>query len=76
MFGEDNILLGQINMFSVITCSHNAVIAAADTTKFFKIMGEAGGDFVTELRNQCSDKLGTIYRGYCKNKVPTKDGSE
>ena len=37
-------------MFSVVTSSPEAVIAAADPREFFKIMWDAGGDFIKEVR--------------------------
>ena len=48
--GEDNVLLGQINTFSVITSSQESVIAAADPKKLFVLLAECGHDFVSEMR--------------------------
>ena len=50
LVGEDNFLLGQKNMFSVITTTREAVIGSADPQKLFQIMSDAGGHFVQELR--------------------------
>ena len=46
LVGEDNFLLGQKNMFSVITTTREAVIGSADPQKLFQIMSDAGGHFV------------------------------
>ena len=48
--GEDNFLLGQMNMFSVITSSPDAVIAAADPRQLFTVLAQGGTPVIQELR--------------------------
>ena len=52
MVGEDNVLLGQVNNFSVVTDCPNVVIAAANTQHFFRLISEAGADFANEMRHR------------------------
>jgi len=42
MFGEDNVLLGQINPYSVVSVTQNAIIATANTQHLFKLLSEGG----------------------------------
>ena len=65
LVGEDNFLLGQKNMFSVITSSREAVIGSADPQALFRILGDAGGQFVEELKQECRQKMDAIYKDYC-----------
>ena len=46
MFGEDNVLLGQINAYSVVSARQNSVIATANTQHLFKLLSEGGKKFI------------------------------
>ena len=53
MFGEDNVLLSQVNPYSVVTSSRNTVIATANTQHLFRLLSEGGKPFLDVMREQC-----------------------
>ena len=52
MYGEDNVLLGQINPYSVVSIRRNSIIATANTQHFFKLLQECGKQFILEMRDK------------------------
>jgi hypothetical protein len=64
MFGEDNVLLRQINPYSVVSVTQNAIIATANTQHLFKLLSEGGSDFINELRQCTKDKFEARFKGY------------
>ena len=64
MTGEDNVLLGQLNNYSVVTDGPDTVIAAANTRHFFRLIAELGSDFTAELRKRTKRKLDHLFSAY------------
>ena len=64
MTGEDNVLLGQLNNYSVVTDGQDVVIAAANTQHFFRLISEAGADFANEMRRRTERKLKRLFNTY------------
>ena len=52
MFGEDNVLLGQINAYSVVSARQNSVIATANTQHLFRLLSELGKQFIDQMREK------------------------
>ena len=50
MFGDDNVLLGQFNSYSVVTANRNSVIATANTQHLFRLLSEGGLPFIEAMR--------------------------
>ena len=50
MYGHDNVLLGQINPYSVMSFECNTVIATANTQHLFTLLSECGKKFIEDMR--------------------------
>lgn len=70
MFGEDNVLLGQINAFSVISSTQNSIIATANTQHLFRLLSEGGKKFIEEMRENSKQKQESNIRDYVLNQMP------
>lgn len=75
MFGEDNVLLSQVNPYSVVTSSRNTVIATANTQHLFRLLSEGGKPFLDVMREQCQNTQDARCRNYVLNYLP-KDEKE
>ena len=56
MFGEDNVLLGQINAYSVVSATQNSIIATANTQHLFRLLSEGGKKLINEMRESSKQK--------------------
>lgn len=52
LIGHDNVLLNQVNPFSVVSVSKLSIIATANTQHLFRLLAEGGKDFIQELRQK------------------------
>ena len=56
MVGEDNVLLGQTNNYSVVTDRRNCVVAAASTQELFRLLADADPEVKQEMRLASKNK--------------------
>lgn len=64
MFGDDNVLLAQLNPYSVVSVTQNAIVLTANTQHFFTLLSECGKEFVDEMREFTKDTLDARFKGY------------
>jgi hypothetical protein len=64
LLGEDNILLKQMNPFSVVTGGRDCVIMTADCAQLFRYLSEGGQEFIDILKNNCESRQRKMMRKF------------